>query len=180
MDSLYKILYELSQTGTLMINRKKSYNLSVNLNKRRANIGKHIIVDRGEVVTLPTTWEKEEIPYDVLIKENDIKTLFPSSGIEDIKTNPYQVIEQLYELYYNSIPNKWSREKKQNLRAKDLQEFKADDFCGMLRSQAQPLLELYILLAGMAGWIKWEDKNYFFWKGEHSLLYIYRKWIMTE
>ena len=176
MKSLFKVLYELSQGNSLMINSCMSFRMTTDLYKRQVRFKKYKVVDQGSVVSDVTLCSGEVIEYDDLIKERDLDFILPIELNE--KENPYEVIEYLYGLFYCSVPDRSAVQKKQNFIAKGLNDFGANDFTGMRRSEIQPLLELYVLLAGMKGWITWKDDKLFFWKGEHKSLYIYRKWIL--
>lgn len=176
MKSLFTILYELSQGCELMINNCMSYSLVTDLNKRQVRFKKYKIIDNGQVVSDVVLSGERIIKYDELIKENDLDFILPTEL--NARENPYEVIEYLYGLFYCSAPNSTATKKKQNFIGKSLNDFGANDFSGMKRSQIQPILELYVLLAGMEEWIPWENKELFFWRGKQNGLYIYRKWIL--
>ena len=48
---------------------------------------------------------------------------------------------------------------------------------GTDRKLAQAMLEGYILLGSIAGWMAWEDENKWFWKDENNQFIILKEWI---
>ena len=177
MKSLFLTLCRLSQLPERMINGRMSYEISIDLNKKEISFGDYALIHEGKLTDKQVLLDNGSIPFDILIDKHDLSEN-PEIKIDDLTKNPYENIEKLYEIFYNSAPDKLSTERKQNFIGKSLKEFKACDFTGMERSRIQTLLELYVLLGAMRGWFPWDDSTKFFRKGTHPNLYIYKAWIL--
>ena len=86
MKSLFKVLYELSQGNSLMINNCMSFRMTIDLYKRQVRFKKYKVVDQGSVVSDVTLCNGEVIEYDDLIKEGDLDFILPIELNE--KENP--------------------------------------------------------------------------------------------
>lgn len=137
----------------------------IDLNKRDLWIGRKHYIKDGEVMHDET-----------LIDKDDLKNVF---GVEiDISKNAWDVIKYLYQEYKHSIPNERWKDKSY-FKALPVEELTDDELAfNISRIFGQAMLEGYILLGSMIGWIEWKDKEHWFWQDEEDEnCIILRDWI---
>lgn len=82
-------------------------------------------------------------------------------------TNPWEIIEELYENYKRSIPSATVLTNKSYFKADNVEEL---DDCEMTfnmnRNEAQIILEAYVLLAGLSGMLTWHNERHWFWQSK--------------
>jgi hypothetical protein len=106
------------------------------------------------------------------IKEDD---LAPYEYVDKLNEDPWSWIESLYYDYKHSVPSENSNKKSyfkalpvDELKMHELAYNKGRDFC-------QCMLEGYILLASLQGWLVWEHEEHWFW--QKNDLVVLREWI---
>lgn len=112
---------------------------------------------------------------DELIAMNDIKNL--SIGYVDLES--WEIVRDLYSKFKCSIPLA-SYHSHSYFKAKKYEELtQADLAFGESRHYAHAMLEGYVLLASMAGLLKWENENHWFWQDPVDKdLIVLRNWII--
>ena len=130
-------------------------------------INKTQIIKEGEIVN-----EKDK--GKDLIKEWDLTLHFGSMPLDE---HPFGVIEFLYNKYKHSASREHSN-KKSYFKALPVDELTDKDLAyGYDRDFAQAMLEGYILLSSIIGWIKFENDNHWFYQGKDKELIILKEWI---
>ena len=137
-------------------------------------VNKSLWIDRKQII------EKGEIVHEQdkskdLIKELDLESHFKCMPLNEY---PWDVIEVLYHKYKHSAPKEHSN-KKSYFKALPVDELTDGDLAyGYDRNFAQCMLEAYILLGSIVGWIKWEFNDYWFWQsGNDREIVILKEWI---
>ena len=148
--SIYKDLLDAVDNGK---------RFKVDLVEKSLWIDKRQIIKKGEIVN-----EQDKIKG--LIKEWDLALHFRAMKLTE---NPWDVIETLYKEYKHSAPDKHSN-KKSYFKALPVDELTDEDLAyGYDRNFAQAMLEGYILLANLKGWLTWEYECYWFWQSSSDL-----------
>lgn len=186
MNSVYKVLIELSKKNVRFKKNGKTKNgycnlLRFDLRKKQITNGHYCIIKDGQLVRNNiqladgTEYNLEGIP---LIQPSDLEEY----GIFLINQNPYEVIEKLYVMYKYSAPKMNTKYSRMNFRALTEAEMTNEQILnGMPRIEAQYLLEGYVMLAGLSGWIPWYEDKHFYWQSsnEKSLI-IFRDFIQQK
>ena len=152
--SIYKTLLESADKG----GRYK-----IDLNKKDLWIGRKQYIKEGVMQV-----------EDELIDKHDLARDF---GIV-INVDSWEVIKYLYKQYKVSVPNsKWKD--KSYFKALPVDELTdADRAYNIDRKYGQAMLEGYILLASLAGWIEWQNEDQWFWQDEEDEdLIVLKQWI---
>lgn len=112
-----------------------------------------------------------------LIKEGVIQDGY---CINLTETDPYEIIEENYELFKNSRPD--GNFKKSYFKAKKDEELTDVEFItGSNRSVAQAMLEGYIVCAVVANRMYWKNPNHWYWVSEKDNdLIILKGWVTYE
>lgn len=120
----------------------------------------------------------------VLIDENELINKDDLNGVLDLCMNinedPWGVIKKLYQLFKHSVPNsKW----KDNsyFKALPVEELTDSELAFNIdRKFAAAMLEGYILLGSIIGWITWQEEEHWFWQDNEfdKDLIILRQWII--
>ena len=112
-----------------------------------------------------------------LIKEGVVQNGY---NIELSDYDPYKVIEEYYELFKNSRPDKNFR--KSYFKAKKEEELTDREFIeGVDRSVAQAMLEGYIVCAVVANRMYWKNPSHWYWVSEKDNdLILLKGWISHE
>ena len=116
----------------------------------------------------------KDIPLeDDLISRDDLLAL----GITG--RTPWEVLEELYVKYKRSVPNARSQYKMSYFKADDVEDLTDDELAfNSPRQFAQACLEGYVLLAGLSGWLLWEnDKHWFYQSETQKSLVLLREWV---
>ena len=158
MSSIYTELLDAVDNG------KK---FKIDLVNKSLWINRKQIIKEGEIV-------HDEDKSKDLINEWDLALHFAGSLLNE---NPWSWIEFLYNEYKHSAPSKHSNNRSY-FKALPVEELSDADLAyGYSREFAQCMLEGYILLGSIVGWIQWDNNNHWFWQGEDKELIILREWI---
>lgn len=155
----------MSMYKKLLESVKENKSFHINLNKKDLIIGKKKFIINQEKI--------EELE---LIKSDDLNELFN----EDIQLdkNPWDIIRFLFEKYKFSVP---STNYKDNsyFKAVKAEELEVQQLVMNIdRKLAQAILEGYILLASLSGWIEWLNEDKWFWQDKyHEELIIIKNWV---
>ena len=130
-------------------------------------IDRKLTIKEGEIVN-------EQDQGKELISQWDLALNYVIPLDQDV----WKVIEILYHDFKHSVPSKNGMYKSyfKALQSEELTDtelaYNAD------RYSAQCMLEGYILLASLQGWLKWEHGTHWFWKSEtDEELVVLRQWI---
>lgn len=145
--SIYKDLIDAVDKG------KK---FKVDLINKSLWINKQQIIKEGEIV-------HEQDKSKDLICPKDLVCM----GWENpLNENPWDWIEFLYQEFKHSAPSENSN-KRSYFKALSVDELTDEELAYNIdRDFGQCLIEGYILLASMQGWLKWEFGNHWFWQSE--------------
>lgn len=157
--SIYKELLDAVDNG------KK---FKVDLVNKSLWINRKQIIKEGEIV-------HDEDKSKDLINEWDLALHFAGSLLNE---NPWSWIEFLYKEYKHSAPSKNSN-KKSYFKALPVEELTDANLAyGYDRDYVQCMLEGYILLGSIVGWISWNNDNHWFYQSESDKeLIILKEWI---
>lgn len=110
-----------------------------------------------------------------LIKEGVIQDGY---NINLSDTDPYEIIEQNYQIFKHSRPDKNFRTS--YFKAKKDEELTDEEFVhGESRSVARAILEGYIVCAVVTGKMYWKNPEHWFWISENDEdLILKRDWVM--
>lgn len=184
MNSVYKVLIELSKRNVRFKKTGKTKNgycnlLKFDLRKKKISNGHYDLLINGQLVRDKIRLSDGEV-YDLkeipLIQPSDLEDY----GIFAINQNPYEVIEKLYQLYKYSAPKMNTKYSRMNFRALTESEMTNGQILnGMPRIEAQYMLEGYIMLAGLAGWIPWHEDKHFYWQSlNDNQLILFKEFVM--
>ena len=170
MDTIYKIICELSKSHIKFKGKNKGYAdlLKFDLVKKRISNGKTVIMDNGEIVV-----------DEIELANGTVFSLKDKELIDEINTESIlEEIEKLYYEYKHSVPNKHSSFIKCNFKGKTSDELTFKELTnGQQRTLAQYKLECFILFHSIKGNLKWKESNHFFWKSEkHPDLVLFKEW----
>ena len=156
--SIYKDLIDAVDNG------KK---FKVDLIHKSLWIDKKQIIKEGEIVN-----EKD--------KSNDLissKDLLCMGWVNPLDENPWGWIEFLYQEFKHSSPSENSN-KRSYFKALSVDELTDEELAYNIdRDFGQCLIEGYILLGSLKGWIKWDFGEHWFLQGKDKDLIILRNWI---
>ena len=127
--------------------------------------------------------KKQYVKEGVMLDEDDLicKSDFEQFNIlvGDVQNMPWKnVVSYLYQMYKHYVPNSnW----------KDNGYFKAlpsecltmDELAfNMNRNLGQAMLDGYILLGSIKGWLKWENDGHWFWQDDNDLsCIVLKEWV---
>ena len=133
----------------------KRYN--IDLNEKNLWIGKKQYVKDGESCV-----------DDELINESDLACDEIMYDCINARENPWEVVSNLYQTFKHSAPNgKWKD--RSYFKSLPIEELSDSELAyGLDRYCAQAMLEGYILLAGLQGWIVWQNEEHWFWQDEND------------
>ena len=155
--SIYKDLLDA------VCNGKK---FKVDLIEKSLWIDKKQIIKEGEIVN-----EQDKIKD--LINPEDVVV----GGMKQLNKNTWDWIEFLYKEFKHSSPSENSN-KRSYFKALSVDELTDEELAYNIdRNLGQCLIEGYILLGSLKGWIQWEFGEYWFWQGKDKDLIILRNWI---
>ena len=99
-------------------------------------------------------------------------------GSVPLDDDVWKVIEMLYHDFKHSVPSK-NGMKKSYFKALPVDKLTDAELAyNADRSYCQAILEGYILLASLVGWLKWENGTHWFWKSEtDEELVVLRQWV---
>lgn len=112
---------------------------------------------------------------DELITMADVKNLY--EGYEAFGS--WDIVRDLYSQFKCSIPLA-SYKSNSYFKAKKYEELTRKELAfGDSRHYAHAMLEGYVLLASMVGWLKWENEKHWFWQDPVDKdLVVLRNWIV--
>lgn len=158
--SLYRELYQVAYNGG---------KFKIDLIKKSLWINKKQIIKEGVIVY-------EQNKSKELIEKHDLVDLLENLIIEDLQEYPWGNIEMLYQLFKHSVPRE--NDNKSYFKALSVDELSDKELAfNYNRNFTQALLEGYILLAGMQGWLTWDYDKFWFWKGQDEDLIVLKNMI---
>lgn len=121
-------------------------------------INRRQIIEKGEIVYEPDKSQD-------LIEKWDLEDF----GFEyELDKQPWKLIEYLYEKYKHSVPSENSN-KRSYFKALSVDELNDFELAYNLnRDFMQSVLEGYVLLGSLQGWITWEYGNHWFWQNPND------------
>ena len=158
----------MSIYGKLLEHAEKGGAYHIDLHSKNLRIGNKYYIREGVML----------IEDDLICSED-----FNKFNIFDGDITKYawkNVVWHLYNIFKHSWKSKSYRNKSYFKAIEDKDLTLRDMVYGADRHFAQAVLEGYVLLGSLAGWITWdEDKNHWFWQDkEHDLdLLILKDWI---
>ena len=95
------------------------------------------------------------------------------------KKDFWNVVNDLYALYKRSAPSAHRKGNKPYFKAEDVENLTDDEIAfNIQRNVAQAILEGYVLLAGLSGWLEWQNENHWFWQSQTDInLVVLKEWI---
>lgn len=146
----------------------KGKKFKVDLINKSLWINKKQIIKEGEIV-------HEQDHGKELIEPNDLNCMGWVSTLDEY---PWDWIEFLYDEYKHSVPRENSN-KRSYFKALSVDELTDEELAFNIdRDFGQAMLEGYILLASLKGWLKWELETHWFWQSDKDdNLVIIRNWI---
>lgn len=158
---------EMSIYERLLNKAKDGGYYNINLKSKSLKIGSKDYIKEGVVLI-----------EDDLICNSDFEQFDILTG--DVQNYSWKnVVWHLYNIFKYSVPSKNYKDHSY-FKAVDSSELSLGEMvCGFDRSLAQAMLEGYILLGSLAGWIIWEDENHWFWQDKENdlSLIILKEWI---
>jgi hypothetical protein len=116
---------------------------------------------------------KEIVLEGNLIDEDNMKFLC----ISDL--SPWEQVEYLYKKYKRSVPSTHNNGNKPYFKADSIDDLTDDEIAfNGVRNWCQAVLEGFMLLAGLSGWLKFENENHWFWQSKvFPELVVLKEWI---
>lgn len=97
--------------------------------------------------------------------------------IGDLPRNPWEMLEVLFEEYYNSCPSARTDRGSRYFKAKLTEDFSFEELLGEPRYEAQAKLEGFILCAILTGLMTWNPLYGWFWQSpKHKELVLLKDW----
>lgn len=136
-------------------------------------IDKSLWIDRRQIIKEGEIVHEQDKSKD-LIEHWDLEDF----GLEiELDVEPWKFVKFLYGRYKHSVPKENSN-KRSYFKALSLDELTDNELAYNIdRNLGQAMLEGYILLASLQGWLKWEYGNHWFWQGTDKDLVILRNCI---
>lgn len=108
------------------------------------------------------------------IEEDDLE---PYGYVDKLNEDPWCWIESLYYDYKHSVPSEKSN-KKSYFKALSVDELTDSEIAyNKEREFMQAMLEGYILLGSLVGWIEWTYGDHWFYQANDKDLVILKSWI---
>lgn len=180
MKSLYQILIELPKHSCRFSGKEGGYVSLLKfdlrnktIRNRRTKIMKDGCLANKISLTDGTEYDLTDIP---LINGDELAFV----GINDLFSNPYDVIESLFGMYNTSIPTERTQFSRSNFQALQADELSFSQMTNNIdRVTAQYMLEGYILLMSVSKRITWENPGLFYWQSSrYKNLIIFKEWIL--
>ena len=158
----------MSIYAKLLQRAKDGGSYSINLKSKNLKIGRKDYVKEGVVLV-----------EDDLICNSDFEEFDIMVG--DIQNHSWKnMVWHLHGMFKYSVPNKNYKDNSY-FKAVDSSELSLEEMAfGFDRHLAQAMLEGYVLLGSLAGWIVWnEQEGYWFWQDKENdlSLIILKEWI---
>ena len=97
--------------------------------------------------------------------------------IGDLPKDPWEVLEDLYDEFYNSRPSAWTDRDGRYFHARPAEEFTFADLVeGTPRMLAKAKLEGYVLCAVLAGLLTWPGEGWFWRSPKHDDFRLLKSW----
>lgn len=157
--SIYKDLLDATYNGK---------GFKVDLIEKSLWINKRQIIEKGEIIN-------EQDKSKDLICVDDLSQYWSHKSLnEDV----WEWIGFLYDVYKHSVPSE-NNNKKSYFKALSVDKLNDGELAyNADRDFMQSILEGYILLGSLIGWIKWEYGNHWFYQNQNDLdLVILKNWI---
>ena len=143
-------------------------------------VDKSLWIDRKQVIkqrVIVSNKEKDE----ELIGEFDLEDFIGGGELVRLDKEPWEVVKFLYYEFKHSVP-KEKATKKSYFKALIADELTDEELAYNIdRFLGQAMLEGYILLASMQGWLKWEYGDRWFWQCDEDLeLIVLCDWIKQK
>lgn len=167
----YEILIQLSQHYACFEFESKIYGLTTSLKfdlrQRSIFSGEYFIMKEGCLVR------------DKIILSDGTIYLLDADNLIKKSNSPYVKLEQLFDLFYTSVPGQADAKFRGNFRGMDVNKMTLEQIeHGLPRVTARYALEGYILLSSVCGYIPWYNAKHFFWFSKKSKgLILYKNWI---
>lgn len=136
----------------------------IDLKNKSLKIGKIYYIKNGTVLI-----------DDKLISAEDLASDEIRYDYISAKENPWDLVSQLYQDYKHSIQNSYYKDNSYFKALKYEELTKCELVYNLSRHFAQALLEGYILLASMQGWLKWQNDKHWFWQDKNDKDFIILK-----
>lgn len=111
----------------------------------------------------------------------DDKQLIDMSDMDRILcyfTDPWEIVEKLYANYKRSVPSATTKTNKPYFKADSVDDLTDNEMAfNMQRDLAQVILESFVLLSSLNGWLTWKNEKHWFWQGKDGDLVILKEWI---
>lgn len=112
----------------------------------------------------------------------DGKELIDITDMEYVRCNltkPWEIIEELYANYKRSVPSATTKTNKPYFKADNVEDLTDDEMAfNESRDVCQVILEGFVLLAGLKGWLTWKnDEHWFYQSDTDKELVCLREWI---
>ena len=147
MKSIYNDLLNAADQG------KK---FKVDLINKSLWINRRLVIKKGEI------YHEEDKSKDLIIPD-DLANHFGSG----ISKDPWELLEIISSEFEKSVPGK--NETKSYFKAKSVDELTDADLAyNYDRNFAVAMLEGFILLAGLAGILKWQNPKHWFWQSSSN------------
>ncbi len=165
--TLYEIICDLAQRHCRIKGMGSTDQLKFDLVEKNIQCGKGFIMQHGQFCV------------DWLDLTDGTFYVF-DDGLINLKENPYELLENLYVRYRDSLPSKASVNNKGNFRAKVSDELTFEQLLeGEDRLWLQYQMEALILLGSLKGIFKWNDPKKWFWKSSTGLI-LYKSWLLNK
>lgn len=103
----------------------------------------------------------------------------PMLNLTEQTDDSWSIVEQLYTKYKKSAPSARYYGNKPYFHADDVDVLTDDELAfNEPRGVMQAKLEGFVLLAGLNGWLTWQNGNHWFWQGNDRQLVILKEWIV--
>lgn len=111
----------------------------------------------------------------------DDKQLIDITDMEYVRcnyTNPWDIIEELYANYKRSVPSARTKTNKSYFKADSVNDLTDDEMAfNEARDVTQIILEAFVLLSSLSGWLTWKNDKHWFYQGKDADLIILKEWV---
>lgn len=146
----------------------KAKRFKIDLKNKNLWLGTKQVISEGTVL----------IDEDELINKDDLNGVL---GEIDLSKDCWKIVGILFETYKHSVPNKHWKDNGY-FRALDTDDLTTEELAyGCDRKFAAAMLEGYILLASLNGWLVWENDNHWFWQDDvNPECVVLKEWIKKK
>ena len=112
----------------------------------------------------------------------DGKELIDVTDMEYVRCNltkPWDILEELYANYKRSVPSATTKTNKPYFKADSVEDLTDDEIAfNESRDLAQIILESFVLLSSLSGWLTWQNDNHWFWQSDkYPDCVVIKEWI---